>query len=299
MKKFVLALVISLLPWLLGAAEQSAAADAAKEPGAANAPARYAVAITATPVLNTPAFGKLFGGTVTLDPCRQVRPIEFVALPGTLFRIEGEETDGGIDVYRVSSNDYPYRSKTGYYVDARFLKPVSAGARQERPRALPGLAEVQKRLLAALGKPYVWGGNVKDGAPLLRELYPQGDPLAGVDCSGLLYQATDGFTPRNTSTLTGFGTALPVAGLSAERIAQKLQPLDLIVWSGHVMIVLDRDSFIESVMGCEGGVSGVRLTPLRDGLRRLMKHRQPLDDYAKGAKGAGGKGFVVRRWFAR
>lgn len=279
MKKLLI-LIVAMLPVLLAAAQQTP---------------RYALATSPTPVLNTPAFAKVFSGAQKLDPCKGVRPIEFVALAGTLFTIEGEQVKDGVTVYRVTTNDYPYRSSSGYFVDARFLKVVE-GTPVERPRVLPELALVQQRLLAALGKPYVWGGNVKDGVALLRNLYPHGDPLVGVDCSGLLYEATDGFTPRNTSALTSFGDAVPVAGLSSVRIAQRLQPLDLIVWKGHVMIVLDRDSFIESVMGCEGG-GGVRLTPLREGLRRLMKSRQPLDEFPQAAAGA--KGFVVRRWFVR
>lgn len=280
MKRVILPLVIALFP-IPALAQQPAAP-------------RYAIAATPTPVLNTPTFSEVFSGRVKLDPCKGVRPIEFVALTGTLFKIEGEQTDGGVTVYRVTSNDYPYRSKTGFFVDGRFLKLVSEPV-QERPRLLPGLVEVQQRLLAALGRPYVWGGNLKDGVPLLKTLYPKGDPLAGVDCSGLLYEATDGFTWRNTSALTGFGAAVPVAGLSAERVAQKLQPLDLIVWKGHVMVVLDRDSVIQSTMGCEGGAAGVHLSPLRDALFRLMKSRKPQDSYPKG--GAAGKAFVVRRWF--
>lgn len=280
MNKFIIALIAVLLPLLVGAAQE---------------PTRYAIATTSTPVLNTPNFARVFSGALTLDPCKGVRPIEFIALTGTLFRIEGEQKDAGVTVYRVTSNDYPYRSATGYFVDARFLKPV-ASPFQERPRALPGLSQVRQRLLAALGKPYVWGGNLKDGVPLLRELYPRADLLAGVDCSGLLYEATDGFTPRNTSALTAFGAKVQVAGLSPERIAQKLQPLDLIVWKGHVMIVLDRDTIIESVMGCQGG-GGVRLTAMRKGLRRLMQSREPLDDFPPCT--AAVRGFVVRRWFPR
>jgi hypothetical protein len=288
MKKLVLTLVFAVLP--------TALLLISDPPAKAQPAARYAVAVTPTPVLNTPDFKKFFGGSLQLDPCKGVRPIEFVALAGTLFKVEAEMVKDGVTVYRVTSNDYPYRSEKGYFVDARSVQPVE-GAPQERPRTLPGLAEVQRRLTAALGKPYVWGGNVKDGLPFLRKYYPQGDPLAGVDCSGLLYEATDGFTPRNTSALTAFGTALPVAGLSAQQIAAKLQPLDLIVWKGHVMIVLDGDSLIESTMGCEGGIGGVHLSPLPDALRRLMKHRQPLDMFPQGAAGA--KGFVVRRWFTR
>lgn len=279
MNKLILTILLAIFPGALFAAQEPPTA-------------RYAIAAGATPVLNTPDFKKIFGG-LKLDPCKGVRPIEFVALAGTLFKIEDEQTNDGVTVYRVTSNDYPYRSETGYFVDARFVKLVE-GPVQERPRALPGLAEVQKRLMAALGKPYVWGGNLKDGVPLLKELYPQADPLAGVDCSGLLYEATDGFTPRNTAALTAYGAGVPVAGLSAQQIAQKLRPLDLIVWQGHVMVVLDGNLVIESTMGCQGA-GGVHAAPLQGALRQLMKSRQPMDSYLQGA--AAVKGFVVRRWF--
>jgi hypothetical protein len=192
-----------------------------------------------------------------------------------------------------SYKGYFYFKEPPYFVDGRFLKPAAPPVK-ERPRLLPGMVQLQQRLLAALGKPYVWGGNQKGGVPLLRELYPRADPLAGVDCSGLLYEATDGFTPRNSAALTLFGATVPVAGLSPERLVQKLKPLDLIVWKGHVMILLDRDTIIESVMGCQGG-GGVRLTPVREGVRRLMKSRVPLDDFSQSK--AAVKGFVVRRWF--
>jgi len=262
---------------------------------AAQARPRYAVAEGPTPVLNTPDFAKVFGGTLILDPCQGVRPVEFVALPGTLFKVEGVQQNGGVTVYRVTSNDYPNRSRTGYFVDARFLKVVDASF-PERPRLLPSLGEVQQGLLASLGRPYVWGGNLRDGVELLGKLYPEADTLAGVDCSGMLYEATNGFTPRNSSTLTSFGSPVAVAGLSAESIAQRLLPLDLIVWKGHVMVVLDRDRIIQSTMGCQGG-GGVALSSLTETLRHLMKSRKPSDAYPRGA--AGSKAFVVRRWFPR
>jgi len=271
------------------------AVGAAFFPGAdalAKAPARHAVAISPTPVLNTPDFKKVFGGKIKLDPCKGVRPIEFVALTGTLFTILEESIKDGVTVYRVASDDYPYLSQTKFFIDARFVEMVS-GPLRERPRSLPAVVEIQRRLLAALGRPYVWGGNVKEGAPLLRSYYPDGDALAGADCSGLLYEATDGFTPRNTSALTGFGQAVAVAGLSAREIAGKLKPLDLLVWKGHVVMVLDADSVIESRMGCAGR-SGVMTTPLQQALRKLMKSRQPQDLIPEGSAGA--ESFVVRRW---
>lgn len=265
-------------------------------PGHAGAAERRAVAVSYTPVLNTPDFPGSFGGTVRLDPCRGVRPVEFIALPGTLFTVHGEVTRSGVKILRVTTNDYPYPSKTGLFVDERFVKPVS-GAVTERSRKLPALEEIQKRLLSATGKPYVWGGNVKDGVPLLRKYYPQGDPLSGVDCSGLLYEATDGFTPRNTSTLITCGEPVAVAGLSAEAIARKLEPLDLLVWKGHVMIVLDEESVIESRMGCGGKQSGVMMTPKLKLLKGIMKTRRPVDRFPEGS--AGDRAFVVRRWFPR
>lgn len=261
----------------------------------AKADPRYAVAVSATPVLNTPDFRKTFSGDIKLDPCQGVRPIEFMALPGTPFTIEDEQIHGGVTVYRVTSSDYPYPTKTGYFVDARFLRVVAAPA-PERPRALPGLAEVQQGLMAALGRPYVWGGNFRDGVPLLGELYPAAATLAGVDCSGLLYQATDGYTPRNSSALTAFGTGVPIAGLPSDAIAQRLLPLDLIVWKGHVMVVLDEDTVIESTMGCRGG-GGVGLTPLKQALRQVMRSRKPVDGYPQGSGAE--SAFVVRRWFPR
>jgi len=261
---------------------------------AAQAAPRRVVAISFAPVLNTPDFAGTFSGKVKLDPCEGVRPIEFIALPGTLFTIQGELERDGVKVFRVTSNDYPFKSKTGLFVDARFVEPAS-GVIKERPRHLPEREEIQKRLLSALGKPYVWGGNIKDGVSLIGKYYPQGDPLAGVDCSGLLYEATDGFTTRNTSALTGFGKPVPVAGLSAEAIAAKLHPLDLLVWNGHVMIVLDQDFVIESRMGCDGKRSGVMITPKVELLKQIMKTRRPADSFPQGSAGAGS--FVVRRWF--
>jgi hypothetical protein len=280
MNKLIFTILSTILPFTVAMAPQ---------------PPRYVVATAPTPVLNTPDFHKYFSGKIALDPCKGVRPIEFIALPGTLFTIKGEQVDHGVTIYRVTSNDYPYPSKSGYFIDSRFVERAS-GMPTERPRLLPPRGEVLRRLEAALGKPYVWGGNVKEGVPLLRELYPQADPLAGVDCSGLLYEATHGFTLRNTSALTSFGTAVPVAGLSAQLIAQKLQPLDLLVYKGHVMIVLDHDSIIQSTMGCGGEeFSGVHIDPLTETLRQLMKHRHPVDQFPAGV--AGKKAFVVRRWY--
>ena len=77
-----------------------------------------------------------------------------------------------------------------------------------------------------------------------------------------------------------------------------MEPLDLIVWQGHVLIVLDRGRVIESRLDCSGNQGGVRVRPLRAALNGIMKTRTPVDDFGKAAA-HGVKGFVVRRWYGR
>ena len=53
---------------------------------------------------------------------------------------------------------------------------------------------------------YTWHGNTKKGIPQMLEWYPPSEDISGVlkdkwmlkgmDCSGLLYEATDGYTPE-------------------------------------------------------------------------------------------------------
>ncbi|HEY4743896.1 MAG TPA: hypothetical protein VIH45_04505, partial [Desulfuromonadaceae bacterium] len=73
--------------------------------------AAYGVARTPAPVLNTPAFGAVFGGqdgrTLKTDRCGQVRELEFIALPGTVFRILAEVKGSPAAIYRVETDDYP------------------------------------------------------------------------------------------------------------------------------------------------------------------------------------------------
>jgi len=269
----------------------------------------YAVAVVNTPVLNTPDFAGVFGGgdgnTLRADSCGHIRALEFIALPGTRFRIEETRGKGSNTVYRVATEDYPYPAPNGYYVDSRF---VQTGKEQPPTRALklPPRTKVIANLLAAQGRDYVWGGNVSSGIPQMLRLFPPRQPLSpeaagrwqmrGVDCSGLLYEATGGVTPRNTSALVGYGKAVPVAGLNAAAIVGRLEPLDLIVWNGHVLIVLDRLRLIESRPDCTGKPAGVRVRPLRAALDEIMKGRTPMNSFGEPAA-AGVKGFVVRRWY--
>ncbi len=272
-----------------------------------------AVAVLPTPVLNNADFAGVFGGqdgkSLRLDPSGLVREVEFVALPGTPFRIEESLELSGRIIYRVSTEDYPYPSNTGYFIDSRFVR-LTETPPPPRSRRLPSRQKVIDNLLAARGSRYVWGGNLRAGIPQILSFYPPAAganlspataelwQLAGVDCSGLLYEATDGFTPRNTSSLVAYGEAVPIRALDAREISKRVEPLDLIVWPGHVMIVIDGGRIIESRLDREGERRGVRVRPLRSALDELIRSRVPLNDISCRVC-IGVKGFVVRRWYDR
>jgi len=272
--------------------------------------ARFAVATGATPVLNTPDVTRVFGGadgsSLKVDRCGQVRELEYIALPGTVFKVLGAEHRGNLEILRVETDEYEPPAGGKLYVDGRFVV-----IREDRPpqryRVLPAAEEILTRLRSSVGVPYVWGGNVREGIPELAERYYGGAvateqsgmlTLAGLDCSGLLYQATDGWTPRNTSQLVSYGGAVPIAGKGADEIAALLHPLDLIVWNGHVLIVLDADTIIESRLECGYPRNGgVMIWPLRERLGEILRVRRPVNIWP-----AGGKVrdiFVVRRWLGQ
>ena len=272
----------------------------------------YAVATEPTVVLNTPDFSSVFGGingkTLKLDKSGLIREVEFVALPGTIFKVEDVIKNGNKTIYKVTTTDYPYPTKKGYYIDKRFV-----GSASYKPpgiiKRLPGKERIVQNLLSARGSIYIWGGNWREGLPQMLEWYPPSGTLKpltkkkwilkGVDCSGLLYEATDGVTPRNTSSLITYGEALKIKGESANQIIRKVRPLDLIVWQGHVIIVLDKERVIESRLDYDkkrkGNQGGVRVRALKEVLDDTLKERVPVDDYSD--KASGRKKFVIRRWY--
>jgi cell wall-associated NlpC family hydrolase len=250
-------------------------------------------------------FGGVDGKTMKTDRCGQVRALKYIALPGTVFTIRAQNTDGNNTIFRVVTDEYPTPKDSALYVDSRFVE-----LREEKPaqriRVLPPHATIIDRLKSSVGSPYVWGGNMQGGVAELLELFYAGSvpeaarlklTLAGLDCSGLLYQATAGWTPRNTSQQLSFGKAVRVAGKTPEEIAGSLEPLDLIVWNGHVVIVLDRNTTIESRLKCgKEGNGGVVTTPLQRRLAEIMRTRRPVDSWP--AAGKRRDVFVVRRWAA-
>ncbi|HOE68603.1 MAG TPA: peptidoglycan endopeptidase [Candidatus Omnitrophota bacterium] len=267
----------------------------------------FARADKSTPVLNTPDFRSVFGGgdgrTLKRDASGLIREVEFIALPGTAFVVETSLKVRGATVYRVRTPEYPSPA-SGLFVDSRFVS-VSAKPFPPRMKILPRARQILDRMLSHEGARYVWGGNAPGGIPELLTFYPPAGALSpatknmwslrGLDCSGLLYEATGGATPRNTSDLVTFGKPVAVAGLTPGQIAAKLRPLDLIVWKGHVIIVLDEEHTIESCMGCSPR-GGVTVRDLRAVLREVMRTRTPENHYPAQTIPSR-KTFVVRRWF--
>ena len=276
------------------------------------APMGWAVASMWTPVLSTPDFRSVYGDRdgahLKVDRVGLVRELETVAFPGTVFSVhETLVPDGETVVYRVTTDEYPFPTKTGYFVDARCVT-LRADRPPDRPRPLPSRTRIRFRLLSSLGRLYVWGGNCRDGIPQMLSWFPASIGLddtarkmwtiRGVDCSGLLYEATGGYTPRNASALVRFGRGIPIAGLGPEQIAARARPLDLIVWNKHVVMVLDEGHVIQSKTDdlVPGAPGGVRIEPLVGYLGRLLEERTPIDDYAHPPAGCRSP-FVLRRWY--
>ena len=197
------------------------------------------------PILNTPNFSSVFGGEngseIPLNPKGQPHHFEFVALEGMAFQVEEMIPTHNATIYRVLC---PFYSRSSaLYLDSRFAKPGT----NVIPQTLPPSKIIITKMTALLGSPYVWGGNWSAGIPEMLSYYPAKGPindrtrtlwtLRGVDCSGLLFEASHGATPRNTAQLLHFGT--PV------EIGAKLKSLDMILCPGHVVFILDEKRTIE------------------------------------------------------
>lgn len=272
----------------------------------------FCVADKATPVLNNADFSAIFGSkdgsSLKFDASGVIREVEFIALEGTPFRIVGIYPKGAHSIYAVECRDYPVSLKTRLYIDSRFVT-LTKDEPVPRIKNRVSKAEICSNLKSlSTVDLYVWGGNYHHGVPELFEYYaPQREispalkkywTLQGLDCSGLLYEATHGFTPRNTSELVHYGKALPIRGKTAEEIDAMLEPLDLIVWFGHVVIVLDDENIIESRLSYEDErgrrKNGVRIRPRLYALNEIHMSRKPVNTIDRANKDSE---YVIRRWY--
>lgn len=202
------------------------------------------------PLFSTPNFALC----LSKEACGHLRELELIGMPNCAFEVTAELPNYVVEI------DYPYDARKKLYTDKRFMDLI------QRKEILPLQSEqaILDFLLSKVGKPYVWGGNWSDGIPKMKELYPAYKSyFAGVDCSGLLYEATRGYTPRNTSQI--LDTTCDVKGA--------IKPLDVIVWKGHMIIALDSRRVIESREGSGVVISNLsqRLDSVKNySIKRLM-----------------------------
>ncbi|KKM05725.1 hypothetical protein LCGC14_1751160 [marine sediment metagenome] len=173
---------------------------------------RYLKVIKETPILNTDNFRSIFGGidqnSLKTDEKGHIRAIEFVALKDMVFKIE-EKTIFPY-IYKISSTFY---KSENLYIDSRFTIPLSSSV-NINPNYILTPNKIIKRLISHLGEKYIWGANYSKGIKNLLKFYPPSNKinkdvldkwiLKGVDCSGILFEATNGFTPRDTKDLLNY-----------------------------------------------------------------------------------------------
>lgn len=251
--------------------------------------------IEPAPVLNIPEFHLAFSSEIPRDSFGHPRHMEFVALLGQLFTVEEIHPRHHHSIYRISTPDY---KAFDLYLDSRFTKPAgrtpSNTPSQEWKRN-----DLTIKMKSLLGTKYVWGGNWSPGISRMLHYYPPQKPLdeetltlwtlKGVDCSGLLYEVSNGVSPRNTKGLTHFGSALPIEGKTPAEIAAELLPMDMAIWPGHVWFVLDQEHSIESK-----SPFGVIQRPLLERLEETCKERTGINGWPEPCDP--NRYFTVRRF---
>ncbi|MBK9403711.1 MAG: peptidoglycan endopeptidase [Ignavibacteria bacterium] len=264
---------------------------------------KYAIAKYDCPVLNTSDFKDVYGGkngsTLKKSKTGLVKPLEFVAFPGTVFEILDSADNDGTVIYKVKTDEYPIILEgDNLYIDSRFVS-TSYKKTELKPKVCPPENYIYDYFDKSGNTFYVWGGNNIEGIDKMMEFYPPSKKLSsedeltwkikGVDCSGLIYEATKGYTPRNTHQLVSFGESVEIEGLSASQIISRLKPLDLIVWKGHLIIVYDENTTIES----SHSANGVTKKNLFSVLKSLLSKRNPSNEWNDMNQNS----FVIRRWY--
>lgn len=261
---------------------------------------RFAYAKSFTPILNTQNYLQIFGGndgkTLPLDSQGLIRQIETIAFPHTKFEIVDLVSE---HILQVNTSEYSYGMPL--FVDQRFLITTPESP-SERSLSLLSSSSLLEKMRSLLGTRYLWGGNCL-GVPDMLSLYPPAIPitdldegtlrnwtLQGLDCSGLIYFVTEGFTPRNTSSWVTYGHPVKIENMTLEEILSQLRPLDAIVWPGHILFVKDNQHSIESLAG-----HGVVLFSLEKRLLNLIEEKKMLPKNDWDVK-KNEPSFVIRRW---
>ena len=205
---------------------------------------------------------------------------------------------------RTREFDWWYGEDEAFYLDARFIEKKDKKP-NEVINPLPDISTIYKNLLSAVDSHYIWWGSYYQGIPEINEFYPTPETvkltedeqeyklLKWVDCSWLLWQATNGYTPRNTSWLLTFWESVNITWNTINQIINKVKPLDLIVRKWHVIIILSNEYAIESIWK-ENFEWGVEIVKLKERLEDIFTRRQPVNEWNESTLPNKEK-FVIRR----
>lgn len=274
----------------------------------------YWIALTATPVFQLPRDNPDINEIVwwpwtqwpKFDTSNLIREVIVVYPKDTVFSIIGRRMKWKNTYYEVRTNEFDGRNSDthSFYIDSRFVD-VSKTKPKDRIPKLPSAEQVLLNMHNAIWSTYIWWGTYYKWVPELNNYFPSDVQLSdgqlkqktlrGVDCSWLLYQATDGYTPRNSHGLLTYWSAVEIEWKTIDEIAKQLRPLDLIVWAGHVIIVYDANNVIES-RWYPSFKGGVMMTNTKERLKEIMETRQPVNNWSESKKPNSEK-FVVRRWY--
>jgi len=238
----------------------------------------FAKTISSAPLLNKPRF--IF--ELSKDSQNRFIELETIIFPYVLLELVEQVAP---EIWEIKTKEYP--SSSQLYIDSKFFNPIPIPL--EREIELPSREEVVETMKKLEGIRYFWGGSYPYGIPNILKFYPHiqdRDDLSdlicqGIDCSGLLYFASNGWTPRNTSQLIHFGTKICESSLSSEELQTILKPLDIIVWKGHVIIAVSHDTVIESRID-----KGVVFSPLKKRFPEVQKLAKEQNQE-----------LFIRRWY--
>jgi len=213
--------------------------------------------------------------------------IAFIAPPGTNYLLVEKIHDDKYEIVKIRN----LASDNIYYIDSRF---TSQSHKTNKVSSVLTEDDIIINLKAMVGYPYEYGGETATGIYKLAEMYEISEldiklKPTGLDCSGLIYQATNGLTPRTSTEMIKFGEGLDIEGKDLSEILQLIKPLDIIGYPGHVFIVIDNDNVIEA-----SRKYGVIVQTAEKRLKSLMKNRKPVNDASEKDKN---KIFAIRRWF--
>lgn len=214
----------------------------------------FAITKEYTPLFNTERIDEIFTTIIPFDHRLLLPQVESVLFPNTALEVIRECSVS----FEVKTKEY--QTSFPLFVDKRSIR-ITKDRVEERYRKCPTKEQFLEKILNFPKCPYIWGGTTPHGISQWIDYYPPKRTLSsfefthwifrGVDCSGLLYHLTDGFTPRNTSDLYTFGYEVATP-----------KPFDLILHPGHVLIALPESQVIE----CRHG-NGIVINPLKERLK--------------------------------